>query len=325
VSDEQRVILQMVSEGRITPDDGVKLLEALARGEEKCCAGVPDRPSPRRRRLLMSAGGERIHDMGHMLRTVVHDAMGGAGIEIGEREEDPFEMEGGGLPMEDPLEIPDGTELVLRSRLCASGCAGDVFLRGVPGSLCRVLSGDPSEVRVYRDDDTVMLRWSDGDLDLEVPASVARVTVDIIGGDLVADALLSRSRLRSKGGRITIADAVRGFDAKTMGGAMSVSLADGWRESSRIATMGGDIRIDVPAGLSARISVRSFGGDVSAEEGLGEVTESGRPGSVRFDLATGSGEDLPELKVRTMGGGVSIGRPGSRDGGGEPAGGPRDE
>jgi hypothetical protein len=309
MSDEQRVILQMVSEGKITADDGVKLLEALGKGEEKRREkAAPAEKARRRRNFLLRTAGDQIPDIGHMVRAVVHDAMSGIGAEMNEPDVDFCEVEGeGGQPMQEILELPEGTELILKPFLCTPGGGGDVFLRGVRGSACRVLSEDPPDVRVYRDSSTVWLKWNDGDLKLEVPETVSRTVVDIMGGDLVADGLLSRVKLRSKGGEITIAGASRGFDAKTMGGNMCVSLTSEWNEDSKISTMGGDISIGLADGISATISARSFGGDVSVQEGIGKITESERTGGSRLVLVMGAGEHRPDFRIKTMGGNIRIG------------------
>lgn len=309
MSDEQRVILQMVSEGKITAEDGVKLLEALGKGEEKRRErSAPSERARLKKNILLRTMGDRIPDIGHMVRDVMHEAMGSIGADMCEPDIEFNEFEGeGGSRMEDVLEIEEGTELVLKPSRSALG-GGDVTLRGVSGSACRVVSGDPLDVRVYRDDRTVWLRWGEGDLEMEVPETVSRATVDIMGGDLVADGLLSRVRLRSKGGEITIREAAHAFDAKTMGGNMAITLTSGWEEDSRISTMGGDISIGVPSGLNASVSASSFGGEVIVEEGIGSVTESGKPGSSRARVDIGSPGEGPILRVKTMGGNVRIGR-----------------
>jgi hypothetical protein len=315
MSDEQRVILQMVSEGKITADDGVKLLEALGKGEEKRREkGAPAEKSKRRKSFLLRTAGDQIPDIGHMVRAVVHDAISGIGVEMHEPDADFCEVEGeGGQPMGEVLEVPEGTELVLRPFLCMPGGGGDVFLRGVKGSVCRIVSEDPPDVRVYSDDSTVWLKWNEGDLKLEVPETVARTTVDIMGGDMVVEGLLSRVRLRSKGGEITILRASRGFDAKTMGGNVRVTLTGDWDEDSRLSTMGGDISVGLAGDLAATISARSFGGDVSVQDGIGEISESGRPGSSHLRLVVGTGEDRPDLRIKTMGGDIRIARTGDAE------------
>lgn len=305
MSDEQRVILQMVSQGKITADDGVKLLEALGLGEEK----RRDREAPagkaRRRNILFRTVGDQIPDIGHMVRTVVNDAISGIRMDQQEPEADFCMVEGeGGEPIGEGIELAPGTELVLRPLCTSSG--GDVALAGVKGSLCRSVSPDQPEIRVYRDGSTVWLRWNEGDMSLEIPETVDRVTVDIMGGSLASEGLLSRVRLRSKGGDISIREARRGFDAKTMGGDMLVTLTEAWGEDSRISTMGGDITIAVADAPAANVTARSFGGSVFVQEELGEVTESGRPGSSRLRLVIGDREDRPDFRIDTMGGNIRI-------------------
>ena len=84
MSDEQKEILQMVFEGKITADDGVKLLNALEEGERK----RRDHHSPAKRmkqqkKMILESmrgqgmGLENMREIGHMVRNIVGDAVSG--------------------------------------------------------------------------------------------------------------------------------------------------------------------------------------------------------------------------------------------------------
>ena len=310
MSDEQREILQMVSDGKITAEDGVKLLEALSRGREKTRESESPASRVRRRKRLMfnRQTFEPHNDIGHMVMSVVHDAMSGIKHDLDEPEIDINEFgDADSFSLDGDLELDEGTELILQRDGRNRRRSGSVMLIGVEGSTCRVVSGAESGVMVDREDNAVRLRWDDGDLVLEVPAVVARVTAEIMGGDLVTQGIGASVRLRSKGGDIILLDTGNSFDAKTMGGDLMITLTEGWSGDSRISTMGGDITLGVQAGTPGLVTARTLGGCINVSDDLGETSISDRPGSTRVRLELGEGSDRPSIRMKTMGGDITIG------------------
>jgi len=310
MSDEQRAILQMVSDGKISADDGAKLLEALNRGKEKRreMESPASRFKRRKRMMFTRESSEPPTDIGHMVMSVVHNAMNGIKHDLEEPEVDSFDFdEAESSPLDGDLVLEEGTELFLRRSGRNRMKPGDVVLIGVEGSICRLLSGAESGVIIDREDNAVRLRWSDGDLVLEVPSTVSRVMADIMGGDLVTNGLDASVHLRSKGGDIVLLDTGNAFDAKTMGGNLMITLTGEWDEDSRISTMGGNITLGVQSGTAGLVSARTLGGTITVSEELGEVNTSSRPGSNRVRVELSEGSESPSLRMKTMGGDITIG------------------
>jgi len=309
MSDEQRVILQMVSDGKISADDGAKLLEALSRGKDKRreMESPATRFKRRKRMRFIHDAAEQPIDIGHTLMSVMHDAMNGMKHDLEEPEEFNFEFEvGDATPLEGDLKLEEGTELILRRSGRNRRKPGNVVLIGVEGDICRILTGADSGVMIDREANAVRLRWSEGDLVLEVPSTVARVMADIMGGDLVTNGLDAVVRLRSKGGDIVLLDTGNAFDAKTMGGDLRITFTDDWAGDSGISTRGGDITLGVQEDTEGFVTARTLGGTITVSDELGEVSTSSKPGSSRVRVELKDGSDSPSLRMKTMGGNITI-------------------
>jgi DUF4097 and DUF4098 domain-containing protein YvlB len=313
MSEEQKDILQMVADGKITADDGAKLLEALSKGDRK----RKEMESPARRvrakkRIFHERmkegnfeGVEGLRDIGRMVRGMIHDSIPGPDEE--EYVEVDDELLDNAEPLEGPVELAEGTELVLKRR-AKRNSHGDLLLNGVEGSTLEIVSDEPSGLRMYQDENTVFLRWDKGDLSLNVPAAVVSVRASIMGGDIELKDVTAKSDIRTKGGDISIYDASRAFRAKTMGGDILITLKDGWNEDSKVATMGGNISINITEKTRADISARTLGGEIRIDDDITGVSESGNAGSARVNIDLTDGEDSPELRAKTMGGNISITR-----------------
>jgi len=83
-------------------------------------------------------------------------------------------------------------------------------------------------------------------------------------------------------------------------------LTDDWEEDSKTTTMGGNVVLHLNESTKARISAKTMGGEISVQEGISGITESGHPGSPRVKIDLSDGEESPELRVKTMGGNISV-------------------
>ncbi len=316
MSEEQREILQMVADGKITADDGAELLEALKTGEQKRREmESPARRVKEKKRIILEnkrrgpfggIGGMR--EIGRMVRGIVSESI--SGIEDDESVENDDEMyEDAGL-LEGPLQLEEGTELVLKRRVHrhSRNSGGDLILNGVKGSTLEVLGDDTPDVRVYRDDGTVYLKWDKGDLSLNVPETVENVRASIMGGSIILNGVAASTDIKTMGGDINLSEASKAFRAKTMGGNILIKLTDDWAEDSKVVTMGGNIALSICVTTKASISAKTMGGEITVQEGITGVTESGHPGSSRVNIDLSEGEDAPELRIKTMGGNISITR-----------------
>ncbi|NOQ21266.1 MAG: DUF4097 family beta strand repeat protein [Candidatus Aegiribacteria sp.] len=314
MSEEQREILQMVADGKISADDGAKLLEALKTGEQKRREmGSPARRVKERKRQmrenkrishLTGIGGMR--EIGRMMRGIVRESLSGSeDDEYVEIDEDILEDAG---HLEGPIELGEGTELVLKRRVHRHNrnSGGDLILNGVEGSSLEVIGEDTPGIRLYRDNGTVYLKWNKGDLTLNVPETVDKIRASIMGGDINLNSVTATAAVKTKGGDISLSEVSRAFNAKTMGGDIIITLTDYWNEDSEVATMGGDIELSICESTKAEISARTLGGEISVQEGISSVTESGHAGSSRVSIDLSGGEEAPDLSLKTMGGDISV-------------------
>ncbi len=311
MSEEQREILQMVSDGKISADDGAKLLEALKVGEQKRreMKSPAGRAREKRRIILETkgmtpfAGLSSMRQMGRMMRSVMKDAIPGTDEdEYSDIDEDMYDDAG---LLESPLEVEEGTVLVLKRRVHRNS-GGDLVLKGISGSTLEVLSEDTPDIRMYRDNGTILLRWSKGDLELGVPETVEKVRASILGGDIILNGLSAVADIRTKGGDINLHEASKGFRAKTMGGDILITLNDRWNEDSRAASMGGNITLSINESTKACISAKTFGGEISIQGDIEEVTESGHAGASRVNIDLSVGEESSDLSLKTMGGDITV-------------------
>ncbi|MCD4700740.1 MAG: DUF4097 family beta strand repeat-containing protein [Candidatus Aegiribacteria sp.] len=317
MSEEQREILQMVADGKISADDGAQLLEALTKGERKRKEmGSPARRAKEKKRIMHEyrkmgpiTGFDGLRDIGRMVRGMVKDSVSGIDDEFMEIDEDMFE-DGGHL--EGPLELDEGTELVLKRRVRRNGRnnGGDLILNGVSGSTLEVIGENTPDIRLYRDNGTVYLKWEKSDLSLNVPETVENVRASIMGGNIILNSVKGAADIRTMGGDINLSEASRAFRAKTMGGNILIKLTDDWNEDSRVTTMGGNIALSICESTKAEISAKTMGGEITVQEDISGLTESGHPGSSRVNIDLSDEEESPELRLKTMGGNISIDRSG---------------
>lgn len=315
MSEEQREILQMVADGKISADDGAKLLEALKTGEQKRMEmeSPAQRFKKQKKRIILETkrmdhpgAFAGMRDIGRMVRGIVRESV--SGIEDDEYSAiDEDMLEDAGL-LEGPIQLEKGTELVLKHRVHrrTGSIGGDLILNGVEGSTLEVIGDDTPDIQLYRDNGTVSLKWDKGDLSLNVPETVEKVRASIMGGNISLNAVTAAAEIKTKGGNVSLSETSRAFSAKTMGGNILIILNEDWDEDSEVATMGGNIELSICESTKAEISAKTLGGEISVQEGISGLTESGRGSSSRVNIDLSEGEDAPELDIKTMGGDISI-------------------
>lgn len=312
MGEEQRQILQMVADGKVSADEGARLLEALEKGQRRRRdLDSPARMAREKKRIIRerirdgeTGGFEGLRDIGRMVRSMIRDSIPGMDEdELPDELEEP--VDGDFKPLDGPLELEEGTRLRI-SRTPVRNSAGSLLVSGNDGSSLEIVGDESPEVRVSTERDTVYLVWSTGDLHLSVPQTVEELTVKILGGDIIINDLSASTRLKTKGGDIGLYDVTGDFSAKTMGGNVMIRLGEGWSEDSKASTMGGSISLEVRESTGARITARTMGGDINVGEGLSAERRSGHTGSSAVSIDLSDGEDGPELKLKTMGGDISM-------------------
>jgi len=303
MGDEKSQILQMVADGVITADDGVKLLEALEKGERKR-REREERPHSLHRRIIAENLGERLAEIGPMVRTAVCEAFVGVGdgdmdeiieVETGPRiEYDVFDG---------PVEIKPGTTVHIRNGREDLSRGGDLVLRGVDGTSMEVLEG---EGEVHASGEDCYVQWKGGRLVLGIPGSASVLLVTLRGSSFSAEHLSSGIDLKTKGGSISLEGQGGSFCVKTMGGCIVIELDESWKGDSRASTMGGSISLTVPSSVAAEVSASAVGGEISVPENLGEVSVSRSHAGSKVRFRLGDEDEPPRIKLKTMGGSIEI-------------------
>jgi DUF4097 and DUF4098 domain-containing protein YvlB len=322
MGEEQKQILQMVADGKVTAEEGARLLEALEKGARKRKdLDSPARMAREKKRMkrelvqLMNeraeGGGfkglEGFRDIGRMVRDSVRESLHGLDdvdfptVFEDHTDEDTIILDG-------PLEIEEGTRIVVKRALVRNS-AGNLFISGNDGTALEKVGDDAPEVRVRIEDDTVFLKWSLGDLHISVPQTVEEVKAKLMGGDIVINDLPASLRVKTSGGDIGLYDVSGDFSAKTMGGNLMIKLDDGWSGDSKAATMGGDISLELSGATRALISARTMGGEIQVSEGIEVEQEGGHAGASAVSIDLSDGEEAPDLRLVTTGGDISVNVP----------------
>lgn len=325
MGEEQKQILQMVADGKITADEGARLLEALEKGERK----RKDFESPARlvrekKRLLREqarlmeesarAGHhkslEGLRDIGRMVRNAVRGSIHGLDEDDFDRDFDES-VEDGAMLLEDPLELEDGSHLIIK-RALVRNASGSLFLSGNSGTTLEKMGDDSPQVMIRQDGDTTFVRWTAGDLNLSVPSTVKEVGVKLLGGDIAVNDLPASLRLKTKGGDIGLYEVSGDFSAKTMGGNVMIKLNEMWSGDSKASTMGGNISLDIAPSAKAVVSARTFGGQIRLSDVFEAEVKGGQTGSSEIVIDLSEGEEAHDITLSTMGGDISV--EGSEDG-----------
>ncbi len=309
MGEEQKKILQMVADGKISADDGAKLLEALEKGGGRIEREHRRRPRSRKK-IFMEGSGlgdlKGVHglkDIGRMIKSMVSESLSGLEDDL-ELETEDFD-DGEFSVLSEPVEIQQGTRLFV-TRSSGRGHSGDLLLHGNESTILEIEGEDHPEVKIIEDGDTVHLHWVKGDLSLSVPASVESVEARLSGGDIAVTDLSASCTLKTKGGDLMLSGVRESFLAKTMGGNIVMDLSSDWGEDSVAKTMGGNIQLRIPGDVDAMITARTMGGEISVQDGLEAEYESGHPGAARVSIDLSNGEEAPELVLKTMGGNIQI-------------------
>jgi hypothetical protein len=302
MGDEKKQILQMVADGVITAEDGVKLLEALEKGDSKRRSDNP--PHRIHHRIIAEGIGERLAEIGPLVRNAVCEAF----IGVGEGNLDEMvDIDTGPTAdfneFAEPMEIETGTTIEIRNMGGMRSSGGELVLRGIDGSSLEVQEG---VAEVASADDVCFVQWKKGTLALGIPSTASVLHVNLRGSSVSAENISSELDLRTKGGSISLEGQGGGFCVRTMGGCIVIELSDSWKTDSKASTMGGSISLVVPDSVSAEVSASAIGGDVVVSENLGEVSTSRSHAGSKVKVLIGSADEPPGIKLKTMGGSIEI-------------------
>lgn len=295
MNEERKRILEMVSDGTITPSEGARLLEALGSsgfGREK--------PSTPRRRSIIEASA-MLSEIGPMIQETMGD------IFKGSRKSDPFD----GLEFEESnsyeSELPEGHDVIIHGSMNKGAGISLHVTRSSDSSLRASVDGDGSVGFCEKTGKTI-LRWKSGDLQVQIPDCAGSLKVISKGGSISTDSVKAPLTMNTMGGGISIIKPGSSFSAKTMGGRLDIELDSSWNQNSKAKSMGGGVSITVVDGIPVIIDASTLGGTIDPGEREHEILSStgGKRGGSRMCISYGESDDTPKLSVSTMGGDIVI-------------------
>ena len=297
MNEEKKRILEMVSDGTITPSEGARLLEALG------SAGyMRERPRQTRRKPLLEATAI-LSEVGPMIQETMGDIFKGSrksnssldGLDF--QEVDSFSRE-----------IEDDHEIIIHGKMNK----GRGLCINITGSKENVLKAEVEQTKeslsvVEKNGKTILL-WKSGTLNVSVPDCAGSLKVTTQGGSIFTDSVGVPSKLNTMGGSISVRKPSSSFSAKTMGGNLEISLNGSWNENSKAKSMGGGISISLAEGISVDLSASTLGGAIDAGKLEHVVVSSSdaRRGGAKMRIQYGDSDDSPKLAGSTMGGDIEI-------------------
>ncbi len=300
MNDERKRILEMVSDGTITPSEGARLLDALgSSGQGRDRGGKPGRKTLVEATAMLSEIGPMIQEtMGDIFR--------------GSRKQDPLES----LDFQEfdsyDEELPDQKDVVIHGTMNRGKNISISLVQSDDNRLRASVDGTEQPVSVCENRGKTILMWKGGNLRVQVPATTGSVTVVSRGGAIEAEGLMVPSTLNTMGGSITVRRPGASFSAKTMGGSLDITINRSWAASSKAKSMGGGISVTLEEGVPVVIDASTLGGNIHPGPLEHELvsTSGGKRGGAKMCLRYGTEADAPKLAVSTMGGDIAVKGPG---------------
>lgn len=296
MSQARMEILRLVSEGKITPEEGDRLLRAL----EETKPGAEEVP-PEGRGWTEGVASV-MQEVVETVRRTADEAVGAAQRVFEETRPgaETISTRDGGF------EMPPGARLRVQHAIRVSFGGGSkgshALLRVGSGDRVRIIRGEALEV--HRAGSDFVLTWAKGPLELEVPGHLAALDVRCMGGDLEIQDFPGAMALDTMGGELRVRGARVPFRFRTLGGKVRVADLDLREGGAVISTAGGDVQIDVSQSASLVIRVSTLGGSIEFPPG----TEREMQGKARRRATCVIGEGSAELRIDTLGGDVRVRR-----------------
>jgi hypothetical protein len=322
MSNARLEILKMVAEGKISPEDGDRLLAALKEGRSpRDGSGTADDSGSRdtgeqgqsgpRNAQGSARSQESFRSATENLGRAFEDAAGAVraaateGMRAFQKVFDEHRPGTEPVPLEgNTFEVPEGATLRIHPAIRLSvggGSAGSsILVRPVDGDLVRVVRG--SAVEVHRYEKEYFLTWAKSALEIEVPSLVTSLIARGVGGNVSIYGFPGEMRIDALGGTVVVDAPVRPFRISSVGG--TIRLIDlGIRSgSSSITATGADVHISIAPDASLELrATASFGGGLVLPSGSTQVTGRTRHrGTCRF------GAGAARLKVDTVAGWIHV-------------------
>ena len=296
-------ILQMIAEGKVSPEDGARLLDALDEGGEPDAG--PSRAGARTGRAKESAKdaaenlGRAFEDAARAVKSAAVEGVRAAQKVFDEHrpETELVGLEGGAF------EIPEGGTLriqpAFRVSIGGGSAGGAVTVRGIRGARARVIEG--AAIEVHRNENDYILTWAKSGLVVEVPATLSRLVVRSFGNVNLSE-YDGPFRVESFGGNVSVNGAASPFKIRALGGSVRIrdlALCEG---VAAVRATGGDIDITPTPDASVEIhAAATLGGRLQLPMGaIRTDSKTRRRGVVIL------GEGRSQLELDTLSGWVRV-------------------
>ncbi len=175
--------------------------------------------------------------------------------------------------------------------IAANKLAGTVSLQTSGGSVqAEAIAGDLS------------VKTAGGSIGLKVIEG-GKIDAATSGGSIAITGASGKFDLRTAGGNIKLKQGKGTVEAATSGGNITLELTESPKESMSLKTAGGNISLKLPGTTSVNLDATASGGNVTCDL---PVTMQGKAKS--HSIVGKMGEGGPELKLRTSGGNIRIGK-----------------
>jgi DUF4097 and DUF4098 domain-containing protein YvlB len=294
MSEARIEILKLISEGKISPAEGERLLAALDKKDET----RTEEETPTK--SWTDGVAQALQDVAVTVRRAVDDAIGATQRAFDEHrpETENVQVAGGEFP------IPAGARLkvqhAIRVSFGGTSKGGNVILRTGQEDRVRIVRGQAIEV--HRNDTDFVLTWAKDSLELEVPPTLAGLDVRCMGGDLEVQQFPGPMSLETMGGELRVRSPRSGFRVRTLGGKARITDMDLKDGAATINSTGGDVQVDLARGASMTIRATTLGGTIEFPPG----TESESEGRARRRASCVIGGGNAAVTIDTLGGDVRI-------------------
>jgi hypothetical protein len=287
-------ILRLIAEGKVSPEEGDRMLRALDEREQAAETGRPAG--------FGEAIGQILEEVGETVRRAVDDALGTAQRVFEETRADAESVEIGA----GGFDLPAGSRLRVQQAMRVSfgggSKGGNVILRAAGEGGARIIRGEAIEV--HRSGSDYVLTWAKGNLELEVPPNLAGLDVRCLGGDLEIQRFPGPMTLDTAGGELRVQGPRSPFRFRSLGGRVRIADLDLREGSAAVSSAGGEVSLQVAEGASMTIHVSALGGAMEFPPG----TEREIQGKARRRGVCVIGGGGAEIKIDTLGGNVRVRR-----------------